>query len=104
EKPAEVQRGRLPLHVRVRAQDDLLHPFGVEPLEQLLDAELIGADPFDRADRALSDVVAAAVFTGPFHRDDVTGLFDDADRRAVAPRVGADLAASRLRARCGLRD
>ena len=71
----------------------------VEPAEQLLDPELIGPDPFDRADRALQHVVAAPELARPLHRDDVAGLLDDAQHRVVTAVVGADAGTRRPR-RC----
>src|SRR5581483_9721058 len=69
----EIRRGRLAGRVRVRREDDL-------------------DDAVERGERAAEDVVEAAVLRGPLERDEVDGLLDDADRRAVAARVEADRA------------
>src|SRR5439155_284723 len=60
--------------------------------EQLLDAQLLGPDAFDRRDRPLQHVVAALELAGAFDRDDVTRLFDDAEDACVAPVVAAERA------------
>src|SRR5262249_10556669 len=48
EEAHEVERGRLALHVRVRGDDDLLDLAVLEADEELLDAELLGADALQR--------------------------------------------------------
>ena len=59
---------------------------------QPLDPEVAGLDAVERRERAAEDVVEAAVLVRPLEREHVDGLLDDADHRAVAPRVGADAA------------
>src|SRR5947207_372997 len=64
EEVGQVHGRGLPLDVGVGAEDDFLDGLGVEALEELLDAELIGADALNGADGALQDVVATAVLPG----------------------------------------
>ena len=78
----EVHRGRFAFDVGVRREDDLVDAVLVDAREQLLDAQLLGTDAFDRRDRALQHVVATFELTGAFDRDDVARLLDDAERRA----------------------
>ena len=54
---------------------------------------MLGLDAVDRRQRAAEDVVQAAIFVRAFQRHEVRRLLDDADERAVAPLVAADLAA-----------
>ena len=58
--------------------------------EQLLDAQLLGPDAFDRRDRALQHVVAPAELARALDGDDVARLFDDADDVRIAPLVAAE--------------
>ena len=60
------------------------------------DLQVLGIDAVDRRQRAAEHVVEAAVLVGALDRDHVGGLLDDADQRAVAARVLADLAARSL--------
>src|SRR5699024_12261322 len=46
--------------------------------------------PIYRVNRPAEHVVATAVFSGAFDRDDVLRLLDDGDHLGIAPRVGAD--------------
>ena len=55
-----------------------------------------GSIAVDRRERPAEHVVEPAVLVGALDRDHVGGLLDDADQRAVAPRVLADLAARAL--------
>ena len=65
-------------------------PSGSMRASSSLHPQLIGADALDRADGPLEHVVAAVELAGLLDRHEVPGLLDDADRRAVAPVVGAD--------------
>src|SRR5262249_42784876 len=93
----EIPGRALPLLARVRRQHDLLRRLAVQPLQQRLDFEVVRPDPLERVDRAVQDVVEPLVAGGPLDRQDVERLLDDADRAAVAARVGADAARVRLR-------
>src|SRR2546421_155512 len=44
QQPGEVERRRLTLDVRVRAEDHFLHALAAEPAEQFLDPQLVGPD------------------------------------------------------------
>ena len=88
----EVGGRRLARHVRVRGEHDFLDPALLDAVEQLADAEVGRLDAVERRERAAEHVVEAAVLVRPLERDDVDRLLDDADDRAVAPRVGADRA------------
>ena len=61
-------------------------------MHELVDPQVLGLDAVERRQRAAEHVVEPAVFRGPLERDEVDGLLDDADRRAVAPCVEADRA------------
>src|SRR5580704_16361739 len=90
DQPGEVGRGRLALEVGVSRQDQLGHPAVRQPGHQLLDPQVVGADPVDRADRAPEHVVPAAELTDLLDRGDVLRLLDDADHRGIPARVKAD--------------
>ena len=60
EEPGQVHGGGLALDVGVGGEDHLGDALGVDPAQELLDPELLGADALDRRDRALEHVVAAA--------------------------------------------
>ena len=59
-------------------------PSGSRRIEQLLDAQLLGADALDGADRALEHVVATLELAGLLDGDDVARLLDHADDGRVA--------------------
>src|SRR5437764_12444326 len=88
----EIGGGRLPGHVRVRREHDFLDAVALDPVHELVDAQVFWLDAVERRERATEDVVQAAVLGGSLERDQVDRLFDDADRRAVATRVEADRA------------
>src|SRR5581483_10580118 len=88
----EIRRGRLAGRVRVRREDDLDDAVALDAVQELVDPQILGLDAVERGERAAEDVVEAAVLRGPLERDEVDGLLDDADRRAVAARVEADRA------------
>jgi len=69
-----------------------VHAVRGHPLQQLVDAQVAGVDAVERGERTTEDVVEAAELRGSLERDHVDRLFDDADDRVVAPRVGADRA------------
>ena len=92
EQAGQVHRGGLALEVRVGAEDDLFDALGVHVGEQFLDAQLLGADAFDGADRALQHVVQTVELLGLLHGDDVPRLLDDADGCGVATVVAAHVA------------
>ena len=100
QQAAEVGRGRLALEVGVGREDDLLHGAVGEALHQRGDAQVVGTDAGDRADRAAEHVVEPAELAGALDRRDVLGVFDDADERRVATGVAADRAARPARRRC----
>ena len=86
----EVGGSRLARHVRVCREHDLLDPALLDAIEELADPQVGRLDAVERGERAAEDVVEPAVLVRPLERDDVDRLLDDADDRAVAPRVGAD--------------
>ena len=92
EHPDEVGGRRLALEVRIGGDDDLGDGAVLQARQQLLDAQLVGADAGDGTDRTTQHVIAAAEFAGALDGDDVLALLDDTDDAGVAPRVGADLA------------
>ena len=96
----EVHRGRLALEGRVGGEDHLGEGrrLGglVDPLQELGDAEPVRADAIDRRDRAVEHVVEAAELAGPFEREDVERLLDDAQPASSRARVAADRAERRV--------
>src|SRR5262249_9582869 len=90
DQPGDEGPGPLALPVRGGRADQPRHPAVCQPGHQLLDPQVVGADPVDRADRAAEDVVPAAEFTDLLDRGDVLRLLNDADHRGIAPRVAAD--------------
>jgi hypothetical protein len=88
----EVVGGGLALDVGVGGHDDLLDLSPAHPLDQLGDAQLLGADAVDRRDGALEDVVEAAELAAALDGQDVERLLDDAELGGVAARVAADAA------------
>src|SRR3984885_14481380 len=96
DEPGDKGRGRLALQVRVGRQDQLGDPAVRQPGHQLLDPQVVRADPVDRADRPAEHVVATAELADLLHRGDVLGLLDDADNGLIAPGVQADPALLRL--------
>ncbi len=89
----QVHRGRLARGGRVGGHHDLAHAAGLDTLDQLLDAQVLGIHPVDRRQRTAEHVVAAAELVGALDRDHVARLLHDADHLAVAPLVLADPAA-----------
>ncbi len=87
----EVGGGSLTRQVEVGGDDDFVGILPPDPLEQLPDLELIWADPFDRGDGAVQDVVAALELPGALEGNHVQRLLDDADC-LVTRWVGADCA------------
>jgi hypothetical protein len=63
--------------------------------QQLIDRQILDADPVDRRKRAAKHVVEPVELVRALHGDDVAGLLDHADQALVAALVGAD-AADRL--------
>src|ERR1700744_4346845 len=96
DQPSEKRGGRPPFEVGIGGEYQFCHRPVSEPGQQLLDPQLVRADPVDRADRPAEHVVAAAELADLLHRGDVLGLLHDADHREVAPRVQADPALLRL--------
>src|SRR5512132_2358721 len=92
EEAGQVQGGGLALDVGVGGKDGLADRVRRQAAQQLADAEVVRADPLDRADGPAEDVVAAAELLGPLDRDQVAGLLDHADQAGVPPRVPADAA------------
>ena len=74
---------------RVRADDGLADGALRDPVEELVEAQLLAPDAVERAQRAPEHVVAA-LEAGALHGDDVAGVLDDADDLGVAPVVAAD--------------
>src|SRR5262249_6019329 len=73
----------------VRRHDDFLHLARLEADKQLLQPQVLRANPLHRVEDAMEDVVTTTE-AGPFEREDVEGLFDHADHRRVAARVSAE--------------
>src|SRR5262245_42824734 len=92
EQPCQICGGCLTLEVGIGREDHLRDGAVSETLHQLADAQLVGSDALDGADRAAEDVVAALELTCALDRDDVLGLLDHTDQRVVSTRIPADLA------------
>ena len=90
ERPGDEHRGRVALDVGIRGENHLGDALLDDALEELLDAELLGADPLDRGDRSLQHVVAAPEFVGALDGDDVARVLHDAEQRGVTPVVEAE--------------
>src|SRR5919198_2380676 len=90
EELREVERRRLALDVGVRRQDDLGRLTALEPREELLDLEIVGADAVERREGAEQHMVAPAVLARPLHRQEVVRLLDDAEQARVPRGIGAD--------------
>src|SRR6185437_8985439 len=84
-QPSEKRGGRLPFEVGIGGEYQFCHRSVSEPRHQLLDPQLVRADPVDRADSPAEHVVAAAELADLLHRGDVLGLLHHADHREVAP-------------------
>ena len=100
EEARQVQCRRVALDVRVGAQDHFLHPLDFDPAEELPHAQLLGADPVDRADRPLEHVVPPPELGSLFDRDEVARFFHDAQEGRVPPGVCADPAFGALPTLC----
>lgn len=90
EKAGQVHGGGFAFDVGVGAQDDLGDRMVAQPVEEFLDAKLVGTDTIDGIDGTLKHVIAPAVFAGALDGNDVSGFFDDTDDRRVAPVIGTD--------------
>ena len=93
----QVHRGRLPFQRRVGGEDHLLERRAVTrglvgALQQLADAQPLGADAVDRRDRAVEDVVEALELGRALEREDVERLFHDAQPALVPAAVATDRA------------
>jgi len=88
---ADVERGRVALDIGVQGQDQLLHP--VQAGEQLLHAQLLGADALQGREHAQQHVVTAAELAAGLDHVHVAGVLDDAEDRLVPARVLAVAAA-----------
>ena len=88
----DIVAGRLPLHRCVGRQDDLADCRIGSAADQRRDAQLVRADAVERREGAAKNVIAAPEGAGALHRPQITDLFDDAQERRVAARVGADAA------------
>src|SRR5678809_618766 len=88
DEPRQVQGGRLPLHVRAGGHDDLLDARRSvgwrEPGDQLRDAQVLRADPLERGQEAVKDVVAAAVLPGPLDGEQLRWCGDRTQEGGVA--------------------
>ena len=84
--------GGVAFEVRVRRQDHLGHVVALDAVEQLLHAEVVGADAVERADRATEDVEPPLDQRGLLDRRGVLRLFDDTEHCAVTRLVTADAA------------
>src|SRR5262249_40928779 len=92
QQPRQIVRSRFTLGVRISGKDYLFYFFPSQSLQQILDSELIGADPANWGERAVQHVIQPPVFAGLFYRHLVVRLFHDQDNAPVALRVRAEAA------------
>ena len=97
EEAADVGGGGLALGVGVGGEDDLadldaLVALGAQARQEVREAEVFGAEAAQGRERPVQDVVEAVVAARLLDGDEVVGLLDDADHRAVAPGRGAEAA------------
>ena len=90
ERVGDVHGGRLTGSVGVGRQDDLRDAACIHPLDQFLDAQMLGVDAVERRERAAQHVIEAAEVAALLDGDDVAGLFHHADDGGVAARVAAE--------------
>src|SRR5262245_16380265 len=90
DQPGQVGRGRLPLQVGVRRQDQLGDAAVGQPRHEFPGPQVLRADPVDGADGTTQNMVTAAVFADFLDGRHVLRLLDHADHRRVAARVPAD--------------
>lgn len=82
---------RVARNIEIRSEDDLVRTLVFDPLNQLLNLELLGTNPFDRRDRPVKHVIPPFELPGALERQDIQWLFHDTDR-GVTTRVGTDCA------------
>ena len=85
-----VHGGRVALEVRVRGEDHLGDVVTIDAVQELLHAQIVGADAVERADRAAQHVVAALDHAGLLDGGGVLRLLDHAERGDVAAGVATD--------------
>src|SRR2546428_2190429 len=90
EQLRQVQRRRLALDVGIGRQDHLARLATLEPYQEFLDLEVVGADAVEGREGAEQHVVAPTVLARPLHRQEVVRLLDDAEQLRVARGIGAD--------------
>src|SRR5437870_2197958 len=90
EQLRQVQRRRLALDVGVGRQDHLARLATLEPYQEFLDLEVVGADAVEGREGAEQHVVAPTVLARPLHRQEVVRFLDDAEQLRVARGIGAD--------------
>src|SRR5699024_12492759 len=83
----EVGGGGFAFEIGVRGDHGLLDLAVLQAGHELVDAQIVRADPGHRVDRAADDMVETAVFAGALDGHDVLGLLDHADHRSVAARA-----------------
>src|SRR5579859_4537227 len=85
------------LQVWIRGKNYFLNSFRAQPVKQLANFELFGADSFNRGQRPVQYMVLALVLAGPFDGDHVQWLLDNTDPRCIAVRTRTELARASLR-------
>jgi len=83
-------RGGLAFERGVHGEDDLVDAARRHPLDQLADAEVLGANPFERREPPAEHVVAAGEQLGPVERPQVGDVLDHAQQARVAAGIGAN--------------
>src|SRR5262249_16620250 len=77
----DVVRGGWALDCGIERQDKLLA--GLQPPDEAVDVEVLGADSVECGERAAEHVITAAKGSGAFQCPEVGKIFDHADRRLL---------------------
>ena len=86
----EVQGGRLPFNRGIGGKDDFPDAATGHSLYEAGNSKVVRPHSIDGRDGAHQHVVQAPMLMNRFDREDVASFLDDADRRCVALRIGAD--------------
>lgn len=82
----------LSLESRVHRQHDLVDPARRNAAHELVDAEVVGTNSFQRRKAPTKNVVETRKQPGTIERPEVRDFFDDAQHLLVAAGIAADAA------------
>lgn len=94
---AEVGGGRLAFDIAAQGQDHLADVLRQDPVEQGIDAQVLGADPIEGAEASAEDVITATEGLGLFDTQDVEGTLDNAEDPIGPGGLGAEATGLDLR-------